>query len=171
MWGSLYFKCWLVYTHNFSPVCFRLKQFYLSSSNLQYFKHLVQVPYLPDVSSTFRFNFIHVNAHLTLINNFSLLTMFVIKTICCVIFIQFHFKIIYSKTKICLFTMWEKSWFFLKQYFWCTVNIIIWIVWIFQQDINAWLHAIIIYVWGESYLVHVKNIEHPLFFLFFKGAS
>lgn len=31
----------------------KLKQFYLSSSNLQYFKHLVQVPYLPDEPPNF----------------------------------------------------------------------------------------------------------------------
>ena len=31
-------------------IYFRLKQFYFNSANLQYFKNLVQVPLLPDVS-------------------------------------------------------------------------------------------------------------------------
>lgn len=32
-------------------------------------------------------------------------------------------------------------------------------------------YDILVCVWGESYLVHVRNEEHPILFLFFLGAS
>jgi len=52
--------------HCYLFVLIRLKQFYASSSNLQYFKNLIKVPSLPDVCVIFTENFCYQFACLML---------------------------------------------------------------------------------------------------------